>query len=201
MRASRRTAVVAVPLAVLAVLSPGAAAATASEQPDTGPSVDRVQVVPGGLDIRAPVLDLQIGTSDLDGTVSTSRTGNVARVTLDADVLFAFDRADLSPAAGGRLAGTADALPASTGPIAVDGYTDAEGDTGYNQALSERRARAVAEALGRRQPGVAARIVARGHGSADPVAPNRKPDGSDDPQGRAANRRVTVTYTVVDLGR
>jgi outer membrane protein OmpA-like peptidoglycan-associated protein len=30
-----------------------------------------------------------------------------------------------------------------------------------------------------------------GFGAQNPVAPNRKPDGSDDPEGRQRNRRVT----------
>jgi outer membrane protein OmpA-like peptidoglycan-associated protein len=30
-----------------------------------------------------------------------------------------------------------------------------------------------------------------GFGARNPVAPNRKPDGSDDPEGRQRNRRVT----------
>jgi hypothetical protein len=33
-------------------------------------------------------------------------------------------------------------------------------------------------------------------GSADPVAPNTKPDGADNPAGRALNRRVTIAYAV-----
>lgn len=186
------------PAAVLVTLPLTAGPALAGTvAPQAGP----VRVVPGGIDIRAPVVDLDVTTADLDDAVTTSRTGTVARVTLDADVLFAFDRADLDPAAAGRLAGTADALPASNGPIAVDGYTDAKGDAGYNQTLSERRAKAVADALGRRQPTVAVRLVPEGHGAARPVAPNTKPDGSDNPAGRAANRRVTVTYTVDDTRR
>jgi outer membrane protein OmpA-like peptidoglycan-associated protein len=39
-------------------------------------------------------------------------------------------------------------------------------------------------------------VTATGHGSRQPVAPNAAPDGSDDPDGRALNRRVTVTYTL-----
>ena len=155
-----------------------------------------VEVAPNGLDIRAVVLDIAVQTSDLDGAVDVTRTGATARVTLDADVLFAFYRADLSPAADSRLAETASALTASTGPVPVDGYTDAQGSAPYNQQLSERRAAAVADALRTRAPAAAARLTATGHGSADPVAPNSRPDGSDDPAGRAKNRRVTVTYAV-----
>jgi outer membrane protein OmpA-like peptidoglycan-associated protein len=38
----------------------------------------------------------------------------------------------------------------------------------------------------------AANLAASGFGARDPVAPNRKPDGSDNPEGRQLNRRVTV---------
>jgi outer membrane protein OmpA-like peptidoglycan-associated protein len=31
-------------------------------------------------------------------------------------------------------------------------------------------------------------------GKADPVAPNTKPDGSDNPDGRRLNRRVTISF-------
>jgi len=36
-------------------------------------------------------------------------------------------------------------------------------------------------------------ITARGFGDAKPIAPNKKPDGSDDPVGRQKNRRVEIT--------
>jgi len=32
-------------------------------------------------------------------------------------------------------------------------------------------------------------------GESKPVAPNRKPDGSDDPEGRQKNRRVELTLS------
>jgi outer membrane protein OmpA-like peptidoglycan-associated protein len=197
-RRRRSTASVLLAGACLGGLVLTAAPAAAGEGGGTDATTGTVRAEPGGIDIRAVVLDLRVGTADLDGAVSTTRTGTVARVTLDADVLFAFDRADLSPSAQGRLDDTAAALPASTGPIQVDGYTDAEGDRAYNQSLSERRARAVADALGRAQPAVSARLAPQGHGAADPVAPNTKPDGSDNPAGRAENRRVTITYTVAE---
>lgn len=33
-----------------------------------------------------------------------------------------------------------------------------------------------------------------GYGETQPVAPNTHEDGSDDPEGRAANRRVVISY-------
>jgi outer membrane protein OmpA-like peptidoglycan-associated protein len=43
---------------------------------------------------------------------------------------------------------------------------------------------------------VAAATPIQGWGERKPVAPNTKPDGSDDPQGRQKNRRVEV---ILDL--
>jgi outer membrane protein OmpA-like peptidoglycan-associated protein len=36
------------------------------------------------------------------------------------------------------------------------------------------------------------RFLAQGFGATHPVAPNAKPDGSDDPEGRQKNRRVEI---------
>src|SRR4051794_11479157 len=116
MTALRRTVLLAAPAVLASAFIAGPA--LAADGDGTGQPA-QVQVAPDGIDIRAPILDLQVGTSDLDGAVTPSPPGDVARITLDADVLFAFDRADLSPSAAGRLAGAADALPASTGPITV----------------------------------------------------------------------------------
>jgi photosystem I P700 chlorophyll a apoprotein A2 len=40
---------------------------------------------------------------------------------------------------------------------------------------------------------VATPMTSHGWGSTKPVAPNTKPDGSDDPSGRQKNRRVGIT--------
>jgi outer membrane protein OmpA-like peptidoglycan-associated protein len=61
----------------------------------------------------------------------------------------------------------------------------------YNQGLSQRRASAVAAELV--SGGVAQKYLsAKGLGSQFPIAPNARSDGSDDPQGRARNRRVEI---------
>ena len=36
------------------------------------------------------------------------------------------------------------------------------------------------------------RFVSRGFGKSRPVAPNARPDGTDDPEGRQQNRRVEI---------
>jgi OmpA-OmpF porin, OOP family len=69
--------------------------------------------------------------------------------------------------------------------VVVEGHTDARGKPKYNQALSERRARAVADVL--IEQGVAAnRITVHGYGESRPVADNKTEAG------RAKNRRVDI---------
>ena len=41
--------------------------------------------------------------------------------------------------------------------------------------------------------GATLRMATRGWGEKKPVAPNAKPDGKDDPEGRQKNRRVEIT--------
>jgi outer membrane protein OmpA-like peptidoglycan-associated protein len=113
------------------------------------------------------------------------------------DVLFAFDKADLRPAAQKVLREVADSIRQRypDGPIQVDGHTDAKGSPTYNQALSERRANAVARWLTENGRIDESRLTVRGYGETQPVAPNTRPDGSDNPGGRRKNRRVVVGVT------
>jgi outer membrane protein OmpA-like peptidoglycan-associated protein len=80
-------------------------------------------------------------------------------------------------------------------PATVEGHTDAKGSDTYNQTLSENRAKTVRDWLAVHGALPTATPV-KGWGKRRPVAPNAKPDGSDDPQGRQKNRRVEV---VLDL--
>jgi outer membrane protein OmpA-like peptidoglycan-associated protein len=142
------------------------------------------------------VLDLVLTVVSLDGSVKTDESVDKVEVTLGADVLFDFDEASLKPAARSRLAEAAERIRAGR-PAKVDvvGYTDAKGSAGYNRRLSERRARAVGRALRRALGASTPALRIRGRGEADPVAPNTKEDGSDNPRGRAKNRRVTVSFS------
>lgn len=153
---------------------------------------------PGVLDLTLPVQDLTLKSARLDDSLSTAESNDRVEVTLAADVLFRFDSASLSRRAQSRIDEAA-ARIAEDGPrvVRVTGYTDSKGSDAYNAGLSRRRAAAVTEALraelssgGERAP----RLVTSGRGEADPVAPNTRPDGSDNPRGRARNRRVEVVF-------
>ncbi|MCQ8276904.1 OmpA family protein [Acetobacteraceae bacterium KSS8] len=119
-----------------------------------------------------------------------------ARYSLPADVLFAFDSATLRPEASAALAQTLaqirQAIP--TPAIRVEGNTDSIGSDSYNQRLSLQRAEAVARWL--EANGIPPRAITTiGNGKSRPIAPNTLPDGRDNPQGRALNRRVDLIAT------
>ncbi|HET9765612.1 MAG TPA: OmpA family protein [Thermoanaerobaculia bacterium] len=113
------------------------------------------------------------------------------RLVVAADALFAFDQDTLSTQAEATLAVLGPQLAKEKGAVTVEGHTDAKGGDDYNQKLSERRARAVRDWLAAHHH-LAAGTTAIGYGESKPLAPNAKPDGSDDPAGRAKNRRVEV---------
>jgi outer membrane protein OmpA-like peptidoglycan-associated protein len=72
--------------------------------------------------------------------------------------------------------------------VLIEGHTDSRGSDQYNEALSERRARAVATELESR--GIAAgQVQTLGRGKAYPVASN------DTPEGRQQNRRVEIVFS------
>jgi outer membrane protein OmpA-like peptidoglycan-associated protein len=123
-----------------------------------------------------------------------SEAGGTKRVVirLPSDVLFEFAKADLTPAAQQAIAAVDDQIGSGgSGTVTVEGHTDAIGSDADNQALSERRAAAVRTAL-EAELGSGYEYSAVGFGETKPVAPNTKPDGSDDPDGRALNRRVEI---------
>lgn len=73
--------------------------------------------------------------------------------------------------------------------VKITGHTDAIGSDSYNLDLSKRRARSVRNYLN--SLGIARnRMKYYGKGESEPFAPNKKPNGEDDPEGRARNRRV-----------
>lgn len=109
------------------------------------------------------------------------------------DVLFEFGKADLTNDAWAKTRDIAGILntQARGRNISVEGHTDSIGSDAYNQRLSEQRAQTVASAL--EASGVSSqRITTKGYGKRYPVAPNTNPDGTDNPAGRAKNRRVEV---------
>nr|WP_240608026.1 OmpA family protein [Pararhodobacter oceanensis] len=136
----------------------------------------------GHLDRQAAELRAAVGSD-----VGVVNTGSEIVVTMPQDILFATDSATLRGDLRADLvaiAGNLQRYPDSV--VLVTGHTDSTGSAGYNQSLSERRADSVAGVL--ISSGVPSRrVVARGAGQTQPVAPNTTATG------RAQNRRVEIT--------
>jgi outer membrane protein OmpA-like peptidoglycan-associated protein len=129
--------------------------------------------------------------------IRTEEAKCTKRFLVGADALFEFDKATLTPDAEETLTALVPLLVKAGihHPATIEGHTDGKGSDAYNQILSVKRARTVKEWLVARGV-VAATTPIQGWGKQRPVAPNAKPDGSDDPAGRQKNRRVEV---VLDL--
>jgi len=131
----------------------------------------------------------------LEGTgVSVTRIGDNITLNMPGNVTFRTDSSDLN----GNFFQVLDSVGLVLKEyektiIEVAGHTDNTGEDAYNQALSERRARTVAQYLASK--GVMdQRIITVGAGESRPVASNATAEG------RQANRRVELTLAPLTAG-
>ncbi|MBN6055294.1 OmpA family protein, partial [Nonomuraea sp. RK-328] len=132
---------------------------------------------------------LVLPSESLDKSEETADDGKNLQVSLSSDVLFAVNKATLTPRAKAVLARTAklvDASPASV--VKVEGHADSSGTDAINDPLSQRRAQAVRSALAALLTRDGVRFEARGYGSRRPLYAN------DTDEARRRNRRVSVTF-------
>ena len=143
----------------------------------------------GGISAAGTTLGLEGALKELRAEV----TATTITIDLAADVLFDFDKAEIKRQAEPSLQNLATVLKANpTAAVTIEGHTDAKGADAYNQTLSEQRAASVKQWLVANARLNGANISTRGWGKLKPVTHNAKPDGSDDPEGRAKNRRVEI---------
>lgn len=132
------------------------------------------------MDRQAKEIESEVQNAEVE------RVGEGIKVTFESGILFGFDSYSLTPAAQENvreLARILNEYPDTN--IMVEGHTDNKGAADYNQGLSERRARAVANYL--KMQGLSAdRVTITGRGLTNPVATNETEEG------RAKNRRVEV---------
>lgn len=103
------------------------------------------------------------------------------------NILFDFDKSTIKPKYQNEVAKAAQFLSQyPKAKVIVEGHTDDRGSDAYNQALSQRRAEAVRQALISKHGVAANRISAEGFGESRPVADNKTAEG------REQNRRVIV---------
>jgi len=148
------------------------------------------------LDLVFKTLDSVFRGQEVSGRVENLKVKETAteiHIELAADVLFDFDKADILPKAQDALKQVAAVIrEKAKGVVQIEGHTDSKGSDAYNQRLSERRANAVRDWLVNKEGLKNVRFATQGFGARKPVAPNKKPDGSDDPEGRQKNRRVEI---------
>ena len=105
---------------------------------------------------------------------------------------FEYDRAELHPRALKQLEVISALMRSdSSKKLRIAGHTDEKGEDSYNVNLSHGRAEAVKKQLV--ALGVPAdQVLTTGLGKAQPLSPNKKSDGTDDPEGRSHNRRAEI---------
>lgn len=118
--------------------------------------------------------------------VSVTRVGNNIILNMPHDVTFDVARDDIRPQFVPTLDSVATVLQEFNKTLVnVNGHTDSDGATDYNQRLSEGRAQSVARFLASR--GInPQRLIVRGFGESRLVAPNQT--AAD----KAKNRRVEI---------
>jgi OmpA-OmpF porin, OOP family len=107
------------------------------------------------------------------------------------NVYYEAEKADLTQQAKNVIDSTLVTLLQKATDIIVEvsAHADTSGNVAYNKKLSQDRAENVVKYL--ISKGISKkRLVAKGYGSERPIAPNFKPDGSPNPEGREKNRRT-----------
>lgn len=119
--------------------------------------------------------------------VSVTRIDDRIILNMPSSITFETDSAELRPQFYDVLNSVSQVLEEYEKTLVnVAGHTDSTGAASYNQTLSEKRARNVAQYL--IAQGVnPTRVAAEGMGENQPVASNQTPEG------RQANRRVEIT--------
>jgi outer membrane protein OmpA-like peptidoglycan-associated protein len=123
--------------------------------------------------------------------INVIRDGNNLVLDMPSEITFGVDSSNVDAGFRDTLDQVASTLKQYEKTyVDVMGHTDSTGSDAYNQALSERRASAVADYLS--SSGVqSARLATRGYGESQPKASNL------DAAGRSANRRVEIRLVPV----
>jgi outer membrane protein OmpA-like peptidoglycan-associated protein len=134
----------------------------------------------------------------LDTLMVLDRKNTITAFRLQ-NVYFELDKWDIKPEAAVELDKLVELLndnPDIT-QIELSSHTDSIASRDYNITLSQRRAESTKNYMVRK--GIAEeRIVAKGYGEDKPIARNTNPDGSDNFDGRARNRRTE--FRILKMG-
>ncbi len=144
--------------------------------PDGRPSIEKEIIIDEN---TGETLDIPVDAAPTDAELTPKSTLPKQAAT----ILFPFDQATLTETGRQELLTLAEAVKqAGNYTLTVTGHTDDTGAAAYNQGLSERRAKAVADFL--TAQGLTVKTTAKGETA--PVA------GNDTKENKARNRRVEV---------
>ena len=125
--------------------------------------------------------------------IGISSLNYLPKITIQIYIYYAFDKYKLSDTAqqtiDTMLMPLFDLFP--TGIIEIGSHTDSVGTDQYNMKLSQKRSESVVNYL--ISKGIQGeRVVAKGYGMRNPIAPNSNRDGTDNTSGRQMNRRTEI---------
>jgi outer membrane protein OmpA-like peptidoglycan-associated protein len=115
------------------------------------------------------------------------------------NIYYEFAKWDITPIAAQELDKLVDILIDNPEiSIELSSHTDSVDTEAYNIRLSQRRAESAVNYI--IQAGISPdRMVAKGYGETMPIARNTNPDGTDNPEGRARNRRTE--FKVISINK
>lgn len=130
------------------------------------------------------------GFNEVEKVIEMQKIKSGAKLVLN-NIFFDFDKWDLKDESRTELKRAIELLNKYPNmKVELEGHTDNKGPEEYNQTLSEKRINAVKEFMIKNGFDVNRIAKVTGYGELQPIAPNTNADGSDNPQGRAKNRRV-----------
>jgi outer membrane protein OmpA-like peptidoglycan-associated protein len=183
------------PIVALSILS-GISVVWAQNDPQVAIAKKQAELERQRIELEKKSLELQQKELDLEKArqeFQAQQSGRSLSMNLSGDVLFDYDKAALKPEAQQALQKVAVVLsqfPDSN--VIIEGYTDSKGTKAVNMQLSRERAQAVRDWLVKNGGVMGANISTKGFGEQYPIAANVNADGTDNPLGRALNRRVSI---------
>jgi outer membrane protein OmpA-like peptidoglycan-associated protein len=155
-----------------------------------------VDIVYKSIDIvglKTTVSHKSIGVEETLKDLNAKKVGMEIQISLSGDVLFDFDKWNIKSEAEETLEKIARIVTElKKKNMLIEGHTDSKGTDPYNLNLSQKRADSIKKWFLEKGALSQVKFTTRGYGEAKSVAPNTTPDGSDNPEGRAKNRRVEI---------
>lgn len=166
-----------------------------SPTPATKVEVETQPVTPSKVEVETPP-PTKITAATVEKTITelkAEKTKLGIKINLPENILFDFDKYHVRATAKPTLTKINQLLTYyGKSEILINGHTDSKGSDAYNEKLSQLRAAAVKYYFINVYKVPAKRLQTKGLGKTQPIAPNNKTDGSDNPEGRQKNRRVEV---------